>query len=114
MGVFMCKNYDIDKSSYISENCVLSGNIKIGKNCKIVNSRLNNCSISDNVEIIDSDVDGSEIKDNVKIGPYARIRPCTFLDENVKVGNFVEVKNSEVISSKEPKLKFVKVLPSTL
>ena len=30
------------------------------------------------------------------IGPFSRIRPNTILSENVKIGNFVEVKNSTI------------------
>jgi len=43
-----------------------------------------------------SHIESAVIKNNVSIGPYARIRPGTFLNDNSKVGNFVEIKNSKV------------------
>ena len=36
------------------------------------------------------------IKNKVSIGPYSRIRPGTILNDNSKVGNFVEIKNSKI------------------
>ena len=36
------------------------------------------------------------IENNVRVGPYARLRPGTFLKSGSRVGNFVEVKKSKV------------------
>lgn len=33
-----------------------------------------------------------EVQDNVVIGPYVHLRPDTVIGDNVKIGNFVEVK----------------------
>ena len=41
-----------------------------------------------------SNIDGGVIGKSASIGPYARIRPRTILKDNVKVGNFVEMKNT--------------------
>ena len=42
------------------------------------------------------DILGKIRKNNVSIGPYARIRPGTVLNDNSKIGNFVEIKNSKI------------------
>lgn len=47
-------------------------------------------------------LEGCNIERNAKIGPFARIRPGTIVGENSKIGNFVEVKNSEI--SKDTKI----------
>jgi bifunctional UDP-N-acetylglucosamine pyrophosphorylase/glucosamine-1-phosphate N-acetyltransferase len=39
-------------------------------------------------------MEGAEVKEGVNIGPFSRIRPTTVLEKKVKIGNFVEVKNS--------------------
>lgn len=44
-------------------------------------------------------LEGCHISKGAKIGPFARLRPGTELSEDVKVGNFVEIKNS-IISAK--------------
>ena len=41
-------------------------------------------------------LEGVTICDNCNIGPSARIRPNSIIDQNTKVGNFVEIKNSKI------------------
>ena len=49
-----------------------------------------------------------EVQDNVVIGPYVHLRPDTVIGDNVKIGNFVEVKNSHVgTGSKLPHLSYI-------
>tara|TARA_B100000282_G_scaffold245456_1_gene188685 strand:- start:1278 stop:1889 length:612 start_codon:yes stop_codon:yes gene_type:complete len=43
-----------------------------------------------------SHLENVKVENDVSIGPYARLRPGTILEEGVKVGNFVEVKKSKV------------------
>ena len=43
-------------------------------------------------------IEGTHIGKNCQIGPFARLRPGTNLSEEVKVGNFVEVKNATLAS----------------
>ena len=41
-------------------------------------------------------IEDAEVGSNVSIGPFARIRPGAEFDDNVKIGNFVEVKKSRI------------------
>jgi bifunctional UDP-N-acetylglucosamine pyrophosphorylase/glucosamine-1-phosphate N-acetyltransferase len=41
-------------------------------------------------------IEGATTGKNCEIGPFARLRPGTVLAHDVKVGNFVEIKKSEV------------------
>ena len=41
-------------------------------------------------------IEGTKIEKNVVVGPYARLRSGTVLKENVKIGNFVETKKSNI------------------
>jgi bifunctional UDP-N-acetylglucosamine pyrophosphorylase/glucosamine-1-phosphate N-acetyltransferase len=43
-----------------------------------------------------SHLEGAEVGRNAIVGPYARLRPRAVLEEDVHIGNFVEVKNSRV------------------
>ena len=43
-----------------------------------------------------SHLEDVKVENNVSIGPYARLRPGTILEEGAKVGNFVEVKKSKI------------------
>jgi bifunctional UDP-N-acetylglucosamine pyrophosphorylase / glucosamine-1-phosphate N-acetyltransferase len=51
--------------------------------------------IADNVKIrANSHIEGTQIASGCEIGPFARLRPGTVLDEKAKIGNFVEVKKT--------------------
>jgi bifunctional UDP-N-acetylglucosamine pyrophosphorylase/glucosamine-1-phosphate N-acetyltransferase len=53
--------------------------------------------IDSNVEIKSfSHLEGVHIKANSKIGPFARIRPQTIINDGVNIGNFVEIKKSKI------------------
>ena len=53
--------------------------------------------IGDNVSIHSfSHIEGATIDNNANIGPFARIRPTTHIARNAKIGNFVEIKNSQI------------------
>ena len=79
--VFFSKDTKIGKNVTIDPYVVIAPKVKIGDNVKINSfSHLENC----------------KIENNVKIGPYARIRPGTILQAGSRVGNFVEIKKSNV------------------
>lgn len=54
------------------------------------------CKIGSNSLVIKSDCNGAIVGDNCSIGPFSRLRPGTFIENDVKVGNYVEVKNSHL------------------
>jgi bifunctional UDP-N-acetylglucosamine pyrophosphorylase/glucosamine-1-phosphate N-acetyltransferase len=83
---------------YFDINVIIEGKVTIGANSKIgAHCILRNTQIGENVEILpNSIVDGAVIEAGSKVGPYARIRPKTYLAANSKVGNFVEVKNTAI------------------
>lgn len=77
------------KSTFLGEN-------EIAKSAKIYGSIIENCKIEDDVEIINSVLRGAVVKKGAKIGPFAHLRPKSVIGENVRVGNFVEIKNSTI------------------
>jgi len=73
-------------------NCKFVGsNIVIGNNCTI-----SNCIIADNTIITDSFIEDSLIGMKCNIGPFSRIRGKSNIGDNCKIGNFVEIKNSQL------------------
>mgnify|MGYP001812110204 FL=1 len=89
---------NIGSDSTIDVNCIFEGRVDIGSNvsigagCVISNSRIADGCVISPYSIIENAV----IDDNVDVGPFARLRPGTTLKQNSKVGNFVEVKNTEL------------------
>ena len=82
----------------IDVNCVFEGRVELGDDVAVgANCILRDVRIASGSRIAPfCHLDGADIGHNCVIGPYARIRPGTRLAEDVHIGNFVEVKNSEI------------------
>ena len=79
--IFFSKDTKIGKNVTINPYVVIGPKVKIGNGVTINSfSHLEDCII----------------KNKVEVGPYARLRPGTILEEGSKIGNFVEVKKSTV------------------
>ncbi len=91
-------NLEIDSDCYIDINVILEGQLKICRGVRIgANCIIKNTIIDDDVEILpNSVIENAVIGKSCRVGPFARIRPETVLNENVHVGNFVEIKKSVV------------------
>lgn len=89
---------DIALDVEIDINVVLIGKViiktqaKIGANCYIKNSTIGQGAIIEPNSVIEDAV----IENNVKIGPFARVRPGAHIKSYAKIGNFVEIKNSNI------------------
>jgi bifunctional UDP-N-acetylglucosamine pyrophosphorylase/glucosamine-1-phosphate N-acetyltransferase len=89
---------EIDSDCYIDINVILEGQLKIGSGVRIgANCIIKDTVIDDDVEILpNSIIENSVIGKACRIGPFARIRPESVLNEKVHIGNFVEIKKSVV------------------
>ena len=89
---------EVGRDVFIDINTVLIGSVKlaagvsIGPNCTIKDSSIGarsgifaNCVL-----------DHAVVGEDCRVGPFARLRPGTLLRDAVHIGNFVEVKNSEI------------------
>ena len=74
----------------------LRGELTFGKDC-FIDTNLKDVTIGDRSEISPYTVmEKSELKRHTTIGPFARLRPGNVLEDEVHIGNFVEVKNSHI------------------
>ncbi len=82
----------------IDINCVFEGSVRLGDNVSIgPNCILSNCEIGSGSTILaNSLIDSSTLGEHVTVGPFARIRPGTTMEDGSKLGNFVESKNSTI------------------
>ncbi|HQR50983.1 MAG TPA: bifunctional UDP-N-acetylglucosamine diphosphorylase/glucosamine-1-phosphate N-acetyltransferase GlmU [Methylophilaceae bacterium] len=82
----------------IDVGCVFEGKVQLGDNVSIGPY----CVIKDavlatgSVIAAYSHIDSAQVGENSRIGPYARLRPGTELMADTHIGNFVEIKNSQV------------------
>lgn len=82
----------IDVNTIFIGNVTLGNRVRIGPNCVIKDS-----IISDDTELHANCVlDRAKVGRNCVIGPYARLRPEAELENEVHIGNFVEVKKSHI------------------
>ena len=91
------ENLDISKDAKIFDEVVFVGKCSVGAGTVIYpNTVVDNCVIGENCIVKSSFLEQSVIHNNVEIGPYAHIRPNSEIDDNCKIGNFVEIKNSHL------------------
>lgn len=94
----------------IDVNCIFEGNVTLGDGVHIgANAVIRNATIDAGAEILPfCHIEQAKVGADSRIGPYARLRPGTELAEDVHIGNFVEVKNSQVAAhSKANHLAYV-------
>ena len=82
----------------IDINCVFEGvvtlgdGVQVGANCVLRNATVAAGTRLDAFTLIDD----AQIGESNRLGPFSRIRPGTTLARDVHVGNFVEIKNSQI------------------
>lgn len=88
----------IGRDTVIYPGAWIEGNTEIGEDCVISSYvRVNNSRLGRGVVVKDHCViTESVLEDEVEIGPFAHLRPGTVLRKKAKIGNFVEVKKSEI------------------
>jgi bifunctional UDP-N-acetylglucosamine pyrophosphorylase / glucosamine-1-phosphate N-acetyltransferase len=88
----------VGRDVFIDVNAVLIGKVhlaagvRVGPNCIIADSK-----IGEGTEIFaNSVIDHAIVAQQCRIGPFARLRPGTIMHSDVHIGNFVEIKNTEI------------------
>jgi bifunctional UDP-N-acetylglucosamine pyrophosphorylase/glucosamine-1-phosphate N-acetyltransferase len=80
----------------IDVGCVFEGRVELGDGVRIgAYCVLRDCAFGPGTEVLPfTHVDGAVVGAGARIGPYSRLRPGARLDDEVHIGNFVEVKAS--------------------
>ena len=83
---------------FIDVNAVFEGDVELGDGVKIESNNLVRDTKLGAGTVLHSNchLEGATTGNNCEIGPFARMRPGAELANNVKVGNFVEIKKSTV------------------
>jgi len=86
------------KDVFIDVNAIFEGDVDLGDGVKIEsNNLLRNSSLGAGTVLHSNcHIEGGTTGSNCEIGPFARMRPGAELANNVKIGNFVEIKKSTV------------------
>jgi bifunctional UDP-N-acetylglucosamine pyrophosphorylase/glucosamine-1-phosphate N-acetyltransferase len=98
------KDVEIDVGCVFEGNVTLGDGVKIGPYCVIKDS-----AVGKGTQVAAfTHIDQASVAADCRLGPYARLRPGAQIDDLAHVGNFVEIKNSQVgVASKVNHLSYV-------
>ena len=108
-STFIEGSVKIGRDTIIYPYTWLEGSTEIGEDCEIgPNARFTNVKIGNGNHLQFIYGHDCEVKNNVTAGPYVHLRPDTVISDGVKIGNYVEVKNSNVgEGTKLPHLTYI-------
>ena len=96
-SVYIDSDVVIGSGTIINPNTHILGKSKIAARSEIgPNTVIKNVVIGNECKIESSYLSDSNVDNGVSVGPFSNIRANTLLASNVRVGNFVEIKNSRV------------------
>lgn len=97
INTYVDEDVKIGKGTVIYPMTFLEGETEIGENCKIgPSTTVRDCKIGDGTEVTYSVVTKSTFANNTAVGPFAYVRPNCSVGSDVKIGDFVEIKNSNI------------------
>lgn len=96
-GIIISREARIGRDTQILPGTQIKGNCVIGEGCVLgPNSVIENATIGDGCRIKASWVTDSVLERDVQIGPFSQVRPNCHIAAGVRVGDFVEIKNSNI------------------
>lgn len=96
-GIIIGTDVEIGQDTVILPNTIIRGKCKIGCGCEIgPNSLIENTEIGDFVVLNNVQAYQSTVESGATIGPFSQLRPNSHIGKGVKIGDFVEVKNSNI------------------
>jgi bifunctional UDP-N-acetylglucosamine pyrophosphorylase/glucosamine-1-phosphate N-acetyltransferase len=92
-GELVCgSDVEIESNVIIEGHVVLDNGVKIGANSILRSSRIGGHTCINPFSLVERSIIGSDSF----VGPYGRIRPGSVIGDGVQIGNYVEIKNSQV------------------
>ena len=108
-STYIDADVEIGPDTTVLPNTHILRGAKIGSNCSVgPDTTIIFSSLGDGVTVRYSVVEDSSIGNNTTVGPFAYIRPGAEIGADVRIGDFVEIKNSQIgDGSKVPHLSYV-------
>lgn len=96
-GIIIGADVIIGQDTVILPNTVIRGKTVIGVSCEIgPNSLIENTIVGNGVRLNNVQTFDSVVEEGATIGPFAQLRPNSHIGKRVKIGDFVEIKNSTI------------------
>jgi len=94
---YIDETVEIAAGVFIYPGCILEGNCKIAKDTVIgPYTHMKDSIIGKGSTIKQSVLVDAQIGENTNVGPFAYLRPGAVVGNNCRIGNFVEIKNSNI------------------
>lgn len=108
-NTYIDQQVTVGQDTVIYPGVQLRGNTHIGANCTIDSDTvITDSTVGDNCNLLKCVLTEATVASGANIGPFAYLRPGSRLAENVKVGDFAEIKNSTIgAGSKIPHLSYI-------
>ncbi len=90
-GVVLGDGVKIYPNNYIAEGSVIEDDVVL-----LPNNYIKNSHIKKGASVIFSVIEDSVVGERVNIGPFARLRPQSVIEDDARIGNFVEIKKSTI------------------
>lgn len=94
---YVGEKVQIGRDTVLLPGTMILGKTEIGNGCKIgPNTLIEDSKVGNNSVIRSSFVYGSTIGEEVQVGPFSHLRTGTKVERGARIGNFTEIKNSEI------------------
>ena len=96
-GIIIEPSVKIGAGTLVLPGTIIKGETVIGENCTIgPGSYIEDSTVGDDTEVNSTQIRSSTLESGVKIGPWSQVRPNCIIHDGCKIGDYVEIKNSEV------------------
>lgn len=96
-AVYIDPRVTIGAGTVLLPGTILRGNTRIGTDCEIgPYAMIRDCAVGSSTTVNASQLNESTVGDRTNVGPYAYVRPNSHIGNDIKAGDFVEIKNSTV------------------
>lgn len=97
LNTYIDASVEIGPDTVIEPGVFLRGDTSIGEGCHIgPNVDMTDTTVEELVHIRYTVIQGSEVRQGAKVGPYAYIRPNTVIENEGKIGCFIDLKNARI------------------
>lgn len=96
-GILVGPDVEVGADTVILPGTIIKGRSTVGKNCVLgPNTLIENSVIGDGAVLNSVQCYDSRVESLAQIGPFVRIRPGSKIGSDVRIGNFVEIKNADI------------------
>ena len=94
---YMDATVTLERDTIIYPNTTLSGQTRIGSRCHLgPGTMVYDSIIEDDCKVASSVLEGAHLEPFVDVGPFSHLRPGAYLEREVHIGNYAEVKSSRI------------------